>query len=95
MSSCRRGAFVPLALALALAACAEAPAAGARPSGAQIANPAAVACVRQGGELVGLRTAAGEVGYCRLPDGRTCEEWALFRDGRCVAPPPASQPPTP
>ncbi len=92
MPPCRR---IALTLVLSLAACAEAPAAHAPSSGAQLANPAAVACVRRGGQLTGLRTAAGEVGYCRLPDGRTCEEWALFRDGRCLAPPPAGQPPTP
>ncbi|WP_163311789.1 DUF333 domain-containing protein, partial [Enterobacter cloacae] len=26
------------------------------------------------------------VGMCHLPDGRICEEWALFRDNRCVPP---------
>lgn len=59
----------------------------------QIANPASVNCVEaRGGSLSIVDTAAGQVGYCDLPDGRTCEEWDLFRDGTCT--PPTSTTPT-
>lgn len=26
----------------------------------------------------------GQVGMCMFKDGRVCEEWALYRDDRCV-----------
>jgi putative hemolysin len=53
----------------------------------QIANPASVYCAEQlGGTLTIVNTPPGEVGYCVLPDGRTCEEWELFRTGNCVPP---------
>jgi uncharacterized protein len=50
---------------------------------ANMANPASVNCVKQGGK-VDIRTApdGGQTGYCLLPDGHECEEWALFR-GEC------------
>ena len=44
-----------------------------------LANPASVYCVEQGGTLETRTEAGGEAGYCRLPDGRVVEEWALFR----------------
>ena len=52
-----------------------------------MANPASVACVNQGGKLDLRNDAAGNVtGICVFDDGRECEEWALFRDHRCVPP---------
>jgi uncharacterized protein len=58
-----------------------------RGGGADLANPAAVNCVdKLGGEIKIVDTAKGQAGYCHLKDGRVCEEWALFRDGSCVAP---------
>ena len=59
-----------------------------------IANPASVACVKRGGRSE-IRTApdGGQIGYCHLRDGRVCEEWALFRDRRCVPPPKGPKPP--
>ncbi len=50
-------------------------------------NPASVHCTRSGGRLE-IRTSAdgGQYGVCVFNDGRQCEEWALFRDNRCVAP---------
>ena len=45
-------------------------------SGTQIANPASVYCIRQGGQN-DINT-----GMCTLPDGTKCDEWALFR-GMC------------
>ncbi|WP_365962920.1 DUF333 domain-containing protein, partial [Mesorhizobium sp.] len=51
------------------------------------ANPASVHCGDIGGRLVIRKDKAGnEYGFCRLPNGRLCEEWALFRDNKCVGP---------
>lgn len=49
-------------------------------------NPASVNCEQIGGRL-DLRTDVdgGQVGYCFLPDGQECEEWALLR-GECPLP---------
>jgi putative hemolysin len=54
---------------------------------AGLANPASVNCTQQGGTLE-LRTDAkgGTYGVCRFADGRQCEEWALFRNKKCVLP---------
>ena len=50
-------------------------------------NPASVHCVEQGGRLEARRSPQGdETGFCVFKDGRQCEEWALLRDKRCVAP---------
>jgi len=52
-----------------------------------LANPASVHCGKLGGRLqIVSEGNRGQVGFCHLPDGRVCEEWALFRDGKCVAP---------
>jgi putative hemolysin len=52
-----------------------------------MANPASVHCGEIGGRLVIRKDKAGnEYGFCRLPKGRLCEEWALFRDNKCVGP---------
>jgi cytochrome b involved in lipid metabolism len=46
----------------------------------EIANPASSYCINDlKGHLYIIDTDAGQVGYCELPDGRYCEEWALFR----------------
>ncbi|MEK6969030.1 MAG: DUF333 domain-containing protein [Nanoarchaeota archaeon] len=52
---------------------------------AWIANPASVYCEEQGGVLE-IRTAMGgsQLGYCTLPGGVECEEWAYYR-GECPA----------
>ena len=48
-----------------------------------IANPASVYCVEQGGKLEIRKAADGsEQGFCVFPDGSECEEWAFFR-GEC------------
>jgi putative hemolysin len=44
-----------------------------------LANPASEFCVAQGGEVDIVSEAAGEVGYCNLPDGTRVEEWEYFR----------------
>jgi len=46
---------------------------------AGLANPASEFCVAQGGELEIVSEAAGQVGYCNLPDGTRVEEWEYFR----------------
>ena len=51
-----------------------------------IANPASVACAYRGGRSETVPGPQGEIGVCVLPNG-PCEEWALFRDQRCDAPP--------
>lgn len=43
------------------------------------ANPASEYCVSLGGRPEIRNEAAGQVGYCHLPDGSVVEEWALFR----------------
>ena len=45
-------------------------------------NPAATYCVNHGGSLRYVETPEGTVGYCDLPDGTTCEEWAFY-NGEC------------
>lgn len=64
----------------------------AAPPAIGMANPASVACVNQGGKSEIRDSAAGQFGACVFPDGRQCEEWALFREGRCVAPGLAARP---
>lgn len=46
---------------------------------AELANPASVFCVEQGGTLEIVDEADGQVGYCTLPDGTRVEEWEYFR----------------
>ena len=62
---------------LGLAACTTETAPGVPVVGAP--NPAAAYCVAQGGTSEIRAEAGGEVGYCRLPDGRVVGEWAFFR----------------
>lgn len=52
-------------------------------STSQIANPASVNCEKVGGKLEILKSGSGgEYGLCNFEDGKSCEEWALFR-GQC------------
>ncbi len=77
---------VVMATLLAVIQCNHAVAASERaPVG--LANPASVHCGKLGGRLqIVSERDRGQTGFCHLPDGRICEEWALFRDGKCVAP---------
>ena len=53
-------------------------------NGTGLANPASVLCSEKGYSLEIRKDASGgEVGYCRFPNGRECEEWAFFR-GQCT-----------
>ncbi|WP_027145768.1 DUF333 domain-containing protein [Mesorhizobium sp. WSM3626] len=61
--------------------------AGAAQKPVGMANPASVHCGAIGGRFAVRKDKAGnEYGFCRLPNGRLCEEWALFRDNKCVGP---------
>lgn len=54
----------------------------------ELANPASVYCTKMGGSLeikIDPET-GGAYGLCHLSDGRVCEEWAFFRDQKCVNP---------
>lgn len=53
------------------------------PKPTQLANPASQYCINNGG-ILGIERGAqgGEVGICRFPGNRQCEEWAMFR-GEC------------
>jgi putative hemolysin len=46
----------------------------------QLANPASVFCVEQGGVVEIVDEDGGQVGYCILPDGTRVEEWQYFRE---------------
>jgi membrane dipeptidase len=49
-----------------------------------LASPAALYCQYLGGESVSEAAAGGgQVSACRLPDGQSCEQWALYR-GSCA-----------
>lgn len=52
-----------------------------------MANPASVNCAKRGGASI-PRTAAdgGQSADCKLSDGQQCDEWTLFREGKCPAP---------
>jgi len=47
-------------------------------SATELPNPAAVYCEKNGGVFQPVETPHGTTGYCSLPDGRVCEEWAFF-----------------
>ncbi|WP_109124828.1 DUF333 domain-containing protein [Dyella sp. C11] len=77
---------IAVLLACLLAACATPSPAPSSASQTGLANPASTHCVQQGGQLDLRKDTAGNVGgVCVFKDGRECEEWALFRDHRCVA----------
>lgn len=45
-----------------------------------LANPASLFCTQQGGKsAIVTDETGGQRGLCQLPDGRTIEEWRLFR----------------
>ncbi len=50
---------------------------------AGMANPASVNCVDKGGKVeIENDASGGQYGMCVFPDGKQCEEWAMFR-GEC------------
>jgi putative hemolysin len=59
------------------------PVAGGHAQTPQLANPASVNCIRQGGTLtLESRPDRAQFGVCTFIDNYQCEEWALFR-GEC------------
>lgn len=44
-----------------------------------MANPASVYCVAQGGYVVLVTTTAGVRGLCHLPNGQVEDEWDYYR----------------
>ena len=78
----RRSGLMAAAVFVVLAACGsgstDAPA-----SPAQLPNPASAHCEEQGGRVVIVDEAGGQVGYCEFADGSRCEEWAYYR-GECA-----------
>jgi putative hemolysin len=71
------------AIAIALATSACNPSESASTPATEMANPASVNCINAGGKLTIQRNPQGEIGMCKLPSGKVCEEWALFR-GECL-----------
>lgn len=54
------------------------------PSAAGLANPVSVHCGKLGGRTnIETLPDGSQIGMCELPDGCTCEEWALLRDRKC------------
>lgn len=50
----------------------------------QLANPASVHCIDQGGVSEIRKDESGnEYGICKMNDGRECDEWAFFRENTC------------
>lgn len=44
-----------------------------------MANPAAVFCLDQGGELINEDDGTGVINFCQLPDGSKQEQWDYYR----------------
>lgn len=71
-----------LSVAIVAVSCAGG-AAAQMPPQPQLANPASVRCIEQGGTLrMERRPDGGQYGVCVFVDNYQCEEWALFR-GEC------------
>lgn len=48
-------------------------------------NPAAVNCKKLGGvSEITVNKRGDEYGWCKLPSGKVCEEWALLQDKACI-----------
>lgn len=73
-----------MVLTILIAGCIAAPSNSGNSGNAQMANPAAVFCIENGGTLEIITEAGGQRGLCILADGSTCDEWAYFR-GECPA----------
>jgi hypothetical protein len=67
---------------LVIAACDTAQVPKGKSPPTRIANPASVHCVERGGRLEIAVAEGGQVGICVLPDGRSVEEWALYREAQ-------------
>jgi uncharacterized protein len=52
----------------------------------EIANPASVFCVEQGGRVEIVEGEGGEQGICVLPDGTRVDEWEFYRSNATTVP---------
>lgn len=66
-----------------LGACAQAPSSAPSGQAVGMANPASAHCGALGGVSEIRNGPGGQYGVCKLPDGKVCEEWALYRDKVC------------
>jgi putative hemolysin len=83
--------FLTVILVCVLVACQPEQATPATAPAPELANPASVYCVEQGGALeIRQDYGGGSYGVCLFVDGSACEEWAYFR-GECR---PASEHPS-
>lgn len=48
-------------------------------TGMYLPNPAAVYCIKAGGELEPVKSKGGEMSICKFNDNSRIEEWTLFR----------------
>lgn len=52
----------------------------------EIANPASVFCVEQGGQVEIVEGEGGQQGICVLPDGTRVDEWEFYRSNATTPP---------
>ncbi|SAK55265.1 hypothetical protein AWB76_02144 [Caballeronia temeraria] len=76
------GLTIAAGFALCLSSCTSEAQDKPVPQRAGLANPASVSCIQRGGTLQIVDSPQGQIGICRFPNGRQCEEWALLR-GEC------------
>lgn len=75
----KKTCFVLAASTLVLAGCASESNYGEANKPLSMANPAAVYCVQQGGELDTVTENEERVTYCVLPNGDRVEQWDYYR----------------
>lgn len=71
--------FIICTVFLSISACSSTPNKDVSPPKIGMLNPASQYCIEQGGQLEIRNEANGQVGYCKLPNGKVVEEWELFR----------------
>ena len=71
--------FIICTVFLSISACSSTQNKDVSPPKIGMPNPASQHCIEQGGQLEIRNEANGQVGYCKLPNGKVVEEWELFR----------------
>ena len=71
--------FIISTVFLSISACSSTPNKDVPTPKIGMPNPASQYCIEQGGQLEIRNEANGQVGYCKLPNGKVVEEWELFR----------------
>lgn len=71
--------FIICTVFLSISACSSTPNKDVSPPKIGMPNPASQYCIEQGGQLEIRNEENGQVGYCKLPNGKVVEEWELFR----------------